>query len=153
MGAHAPFAFWTITSKFLKQVWTRVTPQRGVIKKVFPRYANYAQRAETWTKHSTLSHPPQVQWQHQLIFLRFLPGSLLWFPQSLEQLSAAGPEEAARMPGPSSSVSTGRTKASRAASTVVDFKDSCNLARHSLKTFWYTVLMMQINDSKLCSFC
>ena len=36
------------------------------------------------------------------------------------------------MPGPSSFVFAGRTNASGAASTAVNFKDSCDLARHSL---------------------
>lgn len=99
------------------------------------------------TEHFTHTHPPQDQWQHKQIFLGFLPACLLWFSQSREQLSAAGVEEAAGMPRSSSCVIAGRTKASRAAHTVINWKDSCNLAGQFKLSG--TVLMMQTNDSKL----
>lgn len=132
----SPFTFQTLTSKFFKQASTCVTPQRGMTENILPCYTNHTQRAEMWIKLSTLSRPPWVQWQHELISLRFLPTGLLRFPQSQEQLSAGGPQEAVGcwvlgMPGLSSCLFAGRTNTSGTANTAVNFKASQDLARHS----------------------
>lgn len=124
-----------------------------MIKQVFPCYAHHAQRAKTWAEHPTLSCPPRDWWQHQIIFLMFLPFSC-GFPKAVSSFlrqdgGGSGDAEHVGMPGPGSCIFTGRTKASGAASTAVRFKDSHNLARHSLNFLVTT----QIKGSRPYSFC